>query len=350
MVIHLWGKFWMAAWRGRRALTWITGVVAFGASVVECFTGYVSQQNFDSQWISTNGKDAFNATGIGAFFNVMNFGQMLLWHVVLVPIILIALVGAHVLLVRVRGVSHPLPAKRIGWRDRAAPQGRQGGRRRTVARPDPPLRHPQGRHDRHGDRAGPGPDHGGRAVLAGRAVGLRADLGQGGAGRLPRHRRHRTRRHRPGRVLRPALQQRDRRGAAGRADQLAEAVRRHPARQRRPGLRRHAAEEAGPVQPGAVGRARHLHQCPGCPAAEVGHRLRERGHQGQVRQRHPGGAAGQRRARPGDDGERAEHGAQRRPGLRPARRSGSSTAPTSPSRCCSSPTAPTTPTWRRPCT
>src|SRR5215471_4295326 len=120
MVIHLWGKFWMAAWRGRRALTWITGVVAFGASIVECFTGYLSQQNFDSQWIATNGKDAFNATGVGAFFNVMNFGQMLLWHVVLVPIILIALVGAHVLLVRVRGVAHPLPPARTGWRDRAA--------------------------------------------------------------------------------------------------------------------------------------------------------------------------------------------------------------------------------------
>src|SRR5690242_2462160 len=120
MVIHLWGKFWMAAWRGRRALTWITGVAAFLASVGECFTGYLSQQNFDSQWIATNGKDAFNATGVGAFFNVMNFGQMLLWHVVLIPVILVALVGAHVLLVRVRGVSHPLPAKRIGWRDRAA--------------------------------------------------------------------------------------------------------------------------------------------------------------------------------------------------------------------------------------
>ena len=65
MVIHLWGKFWMAAWRGRRALTWITGVVAFLASVVECFTGYLSQQNFDSQWISTSGKDAINATGLG---------------------------------------------------------------------------------------------------------------------------------------------------------------------------------------------------------------------------------------------------------------------------------------------
>jgi hypothetical protein len=110
MVIHLWGKFWMAAWRGRRKLTWITGVVAFAASVVECFTGYLSQQNFDSQWISTNGKDAFNAVGVGSFFDLMNFGQMLLWHVVLIPIVLVALVGAHVLLVRVRGVSHPLPA------------------------------------------------------------------------------------------------------------------------------------------------------------------------------------------------------------------------------------------------
>jgi hypothetical protein len=113
MVIHLWGKFWMAAWRGRRKATWMTGVVAFVASVVECFTGYLSQQNFDAQWIATNGKDAFNSVGVGAFFNLMNFGQMLLWHVVLIPIVLVAIVGAHVLLVRVRGVSHPLPVTRV---------------------------------------------------------------------------------------------------------------------------------------------------------------------------------------------------------------------------------------------
>ena len=132
LVIHLWGKFWMAAWRGRRALTWITGVVAFVFSIVEAFTGYLSQQNFDSQWIATNGKDAFNAAGIGAFFNLMNFGQMLMWHIVLLPIILVAIVGAHVLLVRVRGVSHPLPvsrprgvaARRAAWAaDRAAWRG-----------------------------------------------------------------------------------------------------------------------------------------------------------------------------------------------------------------------------------
>src|SRR3984885_10666787 len=141
LVIHLWAKFWMAAWRGRRALTWITGGIAFAASVVECFTGYLSQQNFDSQWISTSGKDAFNSVGVGAFFNVMNFGQMLMWHIVLVPIVLIAIIGAHVLLVRVRGVSHPIDAH---------PQV-TGGRRlrqRAIAAADaPPWRGPNRRHD-----------------------------------------------------------------------------------------------------------------------------------------------------------------------------------------------------------
>jgi hypothetical protein len=130
LVIHLWGKFWMAAWRGRRAMTWITGVIAFLLSIVECFTGYVSQQNFDSQWISASGKDAFNSTGVGAFFNVMNFGQMLMWHIVLLPIILIAIVGAHVLLVRMRGVVHPIDAHA----GQATGHGRP--RRRALARAD----------------------------------------------------------------------------------------------------------------------------------------------------------------------------------------------------------------------
>ncbi len=108
MVIHLWGKFWMAAWRGKRALTWITGVLAFGLSIVESFTGYLSQQNFDSQWIATNGKDAINATGLGSFFNLTNFGQMITWHVILLPLVLATFVIVHIALVRIRGVSHPI--------------------------------------------------------------------------------------------------------------------------------------------------------------------------------------------------------------------------------------------------
>ena len=112
MVIHLWGKFFMAAWRGRRALTWITGAVSFLASIGTAFTGYVIQQNFDSQWISTQAKDGLNAVGIGAWFNVLNPGQMLLWHVVLLPFLLGVLVVAHVILVRRHGVVPPIDAER----------------------------------------------------------------------------------------------------------------------------------------------------------------------------------------------------------------------------------------------
>lgn len=108
MVIHLWGKFWMASWRGKRALTWMTGVLAFLISIVEAFTGYLSQQNFDSQWIATNGKDAINATGLGSFFNIMNFGQMISWHIVLIPLFLILMVVIHIVLVRLKGVAPPI--------------------------------------------------------------------------------------------------------------------------------------------------------------------------------------------------------------------------------------------------
>jgi hypothetical protein len=111
MVVHLWGKFFMAAWRGRRALTWMTGAIAFLVSIGTAFTGYLSQQNFDSQWIGGQAKDGLNASGIGSFFNVLNSGQMLMWHIVLLPIGVAALIALHVLLVRRSGVCPPLPAR-----------------------------------------------------------------------------------------------------------------------------------------------------------------------------------------------------------------------------------------------
>jgi quinol-cytochrome oxidoreductase complex cytochrome b subunit len=107
MVIHLWGKYFMAAWRGGRSLTWVTGGVTFLVSILTAFTGYVSQTNFDAQWISTQAKDGINATGGGAYFNVLNLGQMLMWHIVLLPIAAVVLTGLHVLMVRVKGVVPP---------------------------------------------------------------------------------------------------------------------------------------------------------------------------------------------------------------------------------------------------
>ena len=111
MVIHLWGKFWMAAWRGGRTLTWITGVVAFLASIGTAFTGYLIQTNFDSQWISTQAKDGLNSVGVGAYFNVLNTAQMVLFHVVLLPVAVGLITVVHVILVRRKGVVPPIEAR-----------------------------------------------------------------------------------------------------------------------------------------------------------------------------------------------------------------------------------------------
>lgn len=108
MVLHLWGQYFAAGWRDGRAPTWMVGVVIFAISVVTAFTGYLSQQNFDAQWIAVNSKDATNAAGIGAFFNVLNFGQMYGLHVMLFPALVTALVAVHVVQVRLRGVVRPI--------------------------------------------------------------------------------------------------------------------------------------------------------------------------------------------------------------------------------------------------
>ena len=114
MVIHLWGKFFMAAWRGGRSRVWMSGAISFLVAIAAAFTGYVSQQNFDSQWIATQAKDGLNSTGIGAFFNVLNFGQMYTYHVLLLPVVVIGLVSAHILLVRRHGIVPPLPLPELG--------------------------------------------------------------------------------------------------------------------------------------------------------------------------------------------------------------------------------------------
>jgi ubiquinol-cytochrome c reductase cytochrome b subunit len=111
MVLHLWGQYFAAGWRDGRARTWIVGVVIFAVSVVTGFTGYLAQQNFASQWIAVNAKDAINSTGAGTFFDVLNFGQMYGLHIMLFPILVTLLVVIHIVEVRSRGVVKPIEQK-----------------------------------------------------------------------------------------------------------------------------------------------------------------------------------------------------------------------------------------------
>jgi hypothetical protein len=110
MTLHLWTEFFKGAWRHGRRLTWVSGGILFVAGIGTAFTGYLSQTNFDAQWIAVQGKDALNAIGIGAYFNQMNFGQMYGFHILLLPLVVVFLVGLHLLLIRIRGIVRPYAA------------------------------------------------------------------------------------------------------------------------------------------------------------------------------------------------------------------------------------------------
>jgi len=110
MIVHLWGKFWMAAWRGNRGLTWATGAICFMAALATAFTGYTITTNFNAQWIAFEAKDVMNSVALGSWINVTNLGQMVGMHVVLLPLAVVAVVAMHVLLVRKHGVVPPIDA------------------------------------------------------------------------------------------------------------------------------------------------------------------------------------------------------------------------------------------------
>jgi ubiquinol-cytochrome c reductase cytochrome b subunit len=50
---------------------------------------------------------------VGAFFNILNFGQMYGFHIAILPIGVALLIGTHLLLVRLRGVVRPYPIGEI---------------------------------------------------------------------------------------------------------------------------------------------------------------------------------------------------------------------------------------------
>lgn len=108
--VHIFAVFFTAAWRNGRRVTWLAGAVLFFAAITTGLTGYVSVTSWESQWIALSAKDLINALGIGGVANVLDAGQMLTLHVVVLPAIVGALIAWHVLLVRRHGVVEPFGA------------------------------------------------------------------------------------------------------------------------------------------------------------------------------------------------------------------------------------------------
>ena len=111
LTMHLVGQFFMGSWREGRAMTWVVGALSFAIGIVEAFTGYLSRGDFFSQWNQVQSKDAFNGAGLDGFLNILNNGQVYGLHIAVLPLLLIALVGWHLIMVRSKGVVPPYPSR-----------------------------------------------------------------------------------------------------------------------------------------------------------------------------------------------------------------------------------------------
>ncbi len=108
MMLHLWRVFFTGAWRGGRGMTWVLGAVAFIVAIPTAFTGFLINGDLYSQWNAVQAKDGLNALGLG-WVNLPNAGQMFGMHVVVLPLTLTLIIGAHITRVRLKSVVPPYP-------------------------------------------------------------------------------------------------------------------------------------------------------------------------------------------------------------------------------------------------
>ncbi len=107
ILLHLTIVFLTSGFRGARKLTWALGVFMFLFALAEAEFGYVLRGDFSSQYRSLQGADLYNGSGIGWVLNNLNTGQVMGIHVVVIPLLLIALILGHYFLVRVLGIGKP---------------------------------------------------------------------------------------------------------------------------------------------------------------------------------------------------------------------------------------------------
>ncbi len=107
VMLHMTFKFFKAAWRDGRERTWMNGWIIFAVSIFSGITGTLLQGNWDSQWNSQQGKDAFNAMGLG-WLGWLNYTTVLTLHIVFFAAIVLILIMAHITFVRSESPVRPI--------------------------------------------------------------------------------------------------------------------------------------------------------------------------------------------------------------------------------------------------
>ncbi len=107
ILLHLLIVFLTSGYKKPRRLTWVFGALMLFLAMFEAEFGYGLRGDFSSQWRTLQASDFYNGSGLGHLINNLNYAQIYGIHIIFIPIILLALLFLHYLLVRTRGIAKP---------------------------------------------------------------------------------------------------------------------------------------------------------------------------------------------------------------------------------------------------
>ena len=108
-LLHLFRVWATGSYRGRRILNWWIGLTIFMMAMGEDLFGLLARGDWESQFVSMHSDDMlFVQPFFFNLFSTANFTADLTVHVAVIPVIMFGLILAHVVLIRLQGLSKPL--------------------------------------------------------------------------------------------------------------------------------------------------------------------------------------------------------------------------------------------------
>ncbi len=104
VLLHLFRVWATGSYRGRRILNWWIGLSIFMLAMGENLFGLLARGDWESQFVSMHSDDML--------FSPANFTADLTIHIAVIPVVIFGLILAHVVLIRLQGLSKPLSTRK----------------------------------------------------------------------------------------------------------------------------------------------------------------------------------------------------------------------------------------------
>ena len=116
LVLHMLKVVWYGSYKRPREFTWFVGMLLLGVSMLFCFSGYLLPWNQLAFWATRVGLGAVDSFPVigptlkelicgGEDVSGATLGRFFALHVVILPLLLLALVGYHLALITWKGIS-----------------------------------------------------------------------------------------------------------------------------------------------------------------------------------------------------------------------------------------------------